>query len=308
MWAASLARFFEYAGATGFFGTALFCLILLPPHGEASAGTLRWPKPLLITSSLLLFLGALLSLAAQAATMNGISLDKLDIPSVSVVLTDTQWGQAIAVRIALSLIAVVAAFSLRAAAAMWWVSCWLGVLILASFAWTGHGASTEGAGGLVHLLADIAHLIAAGMWLGALAAFLALLGLPKAGDGEQQLALYNALTNFSGIGSALVAVLVVSGLINSYFLIGLDHFSRLFTSVYSGLLMIKIVLFAVMVGLAAGNRFRLTPALELALGDEIRVSKALGDLKRSILIEFMAGLVVLAVVGVIGMLEPLTAE
>lgn len=308
MWAASLARFLEYSGATGLFGLALFYLTLLPPRGEASANQLGWPKRLLIASSVLLLVGTLLSLVAQAATMNGITLDKLDVPSVTVVVSDTQWGHAIAVRLGLSLAAILAAFILKPSALMWWITCILGAVILASFAWTGHGASTEGPGGLVHLLADIAHLVAAGIWLGALAAFVALLCLPKSDHAVQQEALHAALKNFSGIGSALVAVLVVTGLINSYFLVGVDHLSDLLASPYSLLLIIKLVIFAGMLGLAAKNRFRLTPGLATALNDRSSLAHALSRLRRSILIESLAGVAVLALVGVIGMMEPLTAQ
>lgn len=308
MWAATLARFFEYAGATGLFGTALFYLALLPPQGNASAGKLGWPKPLLIVSGLCLVLGTALSLAAQAATMNGIDLDKLDWPSVSVVLSDTQWGHAIAVRLVLSLVALLIAIVLKPSGLLWRTACALGAVILASFAWTGHGASTEGVGSLVHLLADIAHLIAAGVWLGALAAFLALLCLPKTDGCEQQMVLFKALKNFSGLGSTLVAVLVVSGLINSYFLVGFDHLTGLFASPYSILLLIKLAIFILMLGLAAKNRFYLTPALGHALEGNAALAEALSKLKRSVLIESLAGLAVLGLVSAIGMLEPLIAE
>lgn len=306
MWAAGIARFVQYAGATGLFGAALFYLTLLPPDGNTSAGVLRWPKPLLVGSSLLLFSGALLSLAAQAATMNGITLDKLDIPSVSVVLTDTQWGHAIAARIALSFVTLLTVIIMKPSHRLWQVTCLLGAVLLASFAWTGHGASTEGAGGLVHLIADIAHMIAAGVWLGALAAFLALLCLPKAQDLEQQTALFNALKNFSGTGSALVAVLVISGLINSYFLIGISHIGQIFQSAYSILLTIKMIVFAAMLALAGLNRFRLTPELETSL-EANDTTGAIKALRRSLMLETLAGLAVLALVAAFGMMEPPSA-
>ena len=39
---------------------------------------------------------------------------------------------------------------------------------LASLAWSGHGAASEGFRGTVHLVADIVHLLAAGVWVGPL--------------------------------------------------------------------------------------------------------------------------------------------
>ena len=40
--------------------------------------------------------------------------------------------------------------------------------ILATMAWMGHAAATPGVDGYMHLGADVAHLLAAGAWLGAL--------------------------------------------------------------------------------------------------------------------------------------------
>lgn len=308
MWLAGLARFLEYAGAAGLFGGALLYLMLLPSKGKASASQLGWPKPLLIGSSLLLLVGTLLSLAAQTATMNGINIDKLDVASLAIVLTDTRWGHAISARIVLSLVAVLIVNLGQPSRGLWKITCVLSVILLSSFAWTGHGASTPGTGGLVHLVADIAHVIAAGLWLGALGAFLALLFSAGSQDLDQQAALLNALKTFSGIGSALVATLIVSGLINSYFLIGISHVPELLASPYSRLLVIKLILFGMMLGLAAWNRFRLTPALATALENGQALHQTLGDLRRSLVLESLAGAAVLALVGVIGMMEPPTAQ
>ena len=50
----------------------------------------------------------------------------------------------------------------------------------------------------------------AGVWIGALVAFLALLIAASRGVGEQLQALHRALHGFSGIGSGVVAVLVAT--------------------------------------------------------------------------------------------------
>src|SRR3546814_563986 len=51
-------------------------------------------------------------------------------------------------------------------------------IALATLAWTGHGAADEGLLGWVHLGADITHLLAAGIWVGALAALCLLIFRP----------------------------------------------------------------------------------------------------------------------------------
>ncbi len=114
------------------------------------------------------------------------------------------------------------------------------------------------------------------------------------------------LHGFSGIGSALVAVLVATGLVNSWFLVGLDHVRDLLSSTYGILLVLKIAAFTVMLALAASNRVRLTPDLRRAL-DGGSTEVAIAALRRSVAIEAAAGGLVLALVAVLGTLAPPSA-
>jgi putative copper resistance protein D len=58
-----------------------------------------------------------------------------------------------------------------------------------------------------------------------------------------------------------------------------------------------------MLGLAAANRFRLTPALERVIGTGDTKS-AIGALRKSLAIETGAAIAILALVGWLGTLEP----
>jgi len=158
----------------------------------------------------------------------------------------------------------------------------------------GHGAATEGPWGLVHLSSDVIHTWAAGIWIGALVVFLAL--LTSAPHLANQQALYRALHGFSGIGSALVAVLVATGLVNSWFVIGLASIPRLWATAYGQLLTIKVALFLVMVGLAAANRFFLTPQLGAAMDAGSSSEPAVGALRRSLAMETGLSILVLGLV------------
>lgn len=89
--------------------------------------------------------------------------------------------------------------------------------------------ATEGPLGRLHLVSDILHALAAAVWIGALAAFYGLLAARPTGLAARQ-SVHRALHEFSGIGSALVAVLVVTGVINSWILVGPDHVSALWTT------------------------------------------------------------------------------
>jgi putative copper resistance protein D len=117
----------------------------------------------------------------------------------------------------------------------------------------------------LHLVRDILHALAAALWIGALTALFGLLAAPPTGRAACQ-SVHRALPGFSGIGSVLVAVLVVIGVINSWILVGPDHALALWTTSYGRLLSLKLVLIAAMLGFAAANRFRHTPAPGPILG------------------------------------------
>ncbi|HWU49927.1 MAG TPA: copper homeostasis membrane protein CopD [Asticcacaulis sp.] len=299
---ADLARLLQYAGAVILFGTALFNLISLPRSGEASASRQDWPGPLFLGASVALLCGAVGSLLAQSATMNGLALSKLDWPAVRIVLFDTRWGHAIALRIALGLAASLLALR-RPRHSDFIIQSMLGLIALASFAFTGHGSADDGLSGDIHLVNDMIHSVAAGVWLGALVGFYALLRAPKTSDEPHRSAVARALTDFSATGTLMVALLVATGLINSGFLIGLAGLPGLLTSAYGVLLAAKLVLFAGMLALAARNRFRLTPALHNASDPQAQAA-AISALRRSVTAETFAGLIILLLVAIFGMLEP----
>ncbi len=107
-----------------------------------------------------------------------------------------------------------------------------------------------------------------------------------------------AADRFSIMGIASVAILSASGVVNACILVG--SFSALVGTDYGRLLLLKLVLFAVMLALAAANRLRLTPRLALP------GSGALRQLTRNSGIEFVLGLAVLAIVAMLGTMHPAT--
>lgn len=110
-----------------------------------------------------------------------------------------------------------------------------------------------------------------------------------------------ALAAFSGVGPALVAVLVATGLVNGWLLVGWGPLAALAGSPYVRLLAIKLVLFAGMLALAALNRLRLTAAVAR------EAEAALPALRASLAIETALGLAVLAVVAALGVTAPPTS-
>lgn len=184
----------------------------------------------------------------------------------------------------------------------------LGAAACVSLGWMGHGGATEGPGGPVHLVNNIAHSLAAAVWLGALAAFLILLWPSAPAAPERSRALLGALHGFSGIGTALVGTLVLTGLVNSWFLVGIDRLAGLWATTYGWLLIAKLGIFVLMLALAAANRFRLTPALRTALNADSPPTQAMAKLKSSLVLEAAGGVGILVLVAWLGTLAPVSAQ
>jgi putative copper resistance protein D len=154
--------------------------------------------------------------------------------------------------------------------------------------------------GTVHLTADIVHLFAAGIWVGAL---VALLWQLIAADRDSAAASHSVLAGFATFGTGSVALVLVSGLINSWLLVGPAKLLSLGETLYGRLLLIKLGLFGGMLVLAALNRFRLTPDLEVALTNG-NIGVATQRLRVSLALETLAAVAILGLVAWLGMLEP----
>jgi putative copper resistance protein D len=296
-------RWVQMTGAMILFGSSLFFLYALPRSGAGSAASLRWPRPVLIASAVLALGACALGLLAQTAVLAGSLQDALTPESLGAV-TDMNFGRSGLARAAAAAVLLIGLPLVRPGRGAWAFAAIGGGVICASFAWTGHGAATAGGAHLLHLSSDIVHTLAAGVWIGALVAFLILLLTDRPQDADGRRSLHAALHGFSGVGSALVAVLVATGLVNSWFVVGLAGLPRLLTTLYGQLLLLKLVLFGVMVLLAAANRFRLTPRLGEALAAYSQAGGAVAALRRSLAWETGFSLAVLALVAWFGMLAP----
>jgi putative copper resistance protein D len=111
------------------------------------------------------------------------------------------------------------------------------------------------------------------------------------------------LAGFATIGTMMVAAVTATGLVNGFFLVGVANIATLPQSRYGQLLILKLVLFAGMLLLAANNRFRLTPALEVGIRRG-PTDGAVARLRRSLWLEIGAAVTILAVIAWIGILAP----
>jgi hypothetical protein len=138
---------------------------------------------------------------------------------------------------------------------------------------------------------------------GALLAFAFLLGRRKQ-PAEGLRVAHGALHRFSTVGTVLVATLIVTGLINSWFLVGPENVESLLTTDYGLLLSLKLTFFAAMLGLAGTNRFRLMPRLAAVLDSPGASPTVLRALRCSFVLEAMIGFSVLGAIAWFGTLPP----
>lgn len=295
------ARFLHYAAATALFGAALFPLYgFVPGRGEASVEQLT--RTVRRVSAAAALATALAWFLLSSAGMSGELSGAVDLETLWFVASSTAFGHVTIARL------------LAAAAAVWAatrpagdrLNATIAGLLLASIALTGHTQVEKGLAGLVHVVADAAHLLGAGAWLGALAPLLALAAIDPQKARARGVDIGVVLANFSGVGVAAVAALVATGLINSWFLVG-PHPLRLVSTPYGRVLLVKLLLFAGMLGLAAANRVWITVALNIALPTD-QTRPWLRRLRRHIAAEQALGLLVLAAVGYLGTLEPAIGE
>lgn len=290
-------RFALYANMMALFGWQLFALYGI--RNQASGPSRR--QLLLLT--LLAALLAVAGLLAMTASMSGVAIIDVDRASIAAMVLETPMGLAWQLRM-LALAAIAALATARHSLARV-ASVAFAAAALASLAWTGHGAAGEATTGRVQLVADIVHLLAAGAWAGALVA----LGLMLAHDQSRLTpadftSMHHALDGFATAGTMFVALLIITGFINTWILVGPAGVGLVGSDLYVQLLAIKLALFAAMLGLAAMNRFRLTPALACDLEAGSVPPGAVRALRRSIAVEVGLAASVLAIVAWLGTLVP----
>lgn len=278
-------------------------LMLGVPALSAGAGAppARWARPLVAAAALITAVAAAAALVAQTAVMAGSWSEAVKPDSLSMVAAQTGLGLSMVIRSAVALLALALVVILPPGRASRAALATTGAVAAASFAWSGHAGSAEGPGATLHLGADVVHAVAAAFWLGALAA-LGLTCLRR--DSAQDPAVHRAFRAFSGPGTIAVVALTVTGLINAGFLVGPERVGDLMTTGYGRLLVLKIALFAVMLALAASNRWRLTPALGAAQAAGGDAGPAFRRLGTSVAAEAAVGLALLAVVALLGVQPP----
>jgi copper resistance protein D len=241
-------------------------------------------------------------LLLEAAAMSGLALrEAITADVLSTVVNETQFGLVFEIRSVLAII-LAACLAYHRLPLARWLALASALGLVAAIAWTGHAGSTPGEMGLLHLTADTLHLIAAAAWTGSLVPFALLLAAARHYPCEASARLArDATQRFSTLGIASVAILLGSGIVNAWILVG--SIDGLIATQYGGLLILKIALFAAMLAFAAVNRFWLTPRLASPVGNAAQ-PQALRRLTRNSMIEIALALMIFAIVGMLGTLHP----
>jgi len=198
---------------------------------------------------------ALLWFCLEVASMSGLPLkNAFSATAWPTILFETRFGRVWQLRLgliaALFVLVATALGKIKARRSLAPALCLLSVVLLGSLAWISHAATAS-----VHplgLLGDMLHLCAAGGWIGGLVpltVFLVHVRSPFS-LGETVAPVVNC---FSTLSLYCVSVLVVSGISNSWLLVGSIY--ALFTTLYGRLLLFKLTVFAILISFGIRNRF-----------------------------------------------------
>jgi putative copper export protein len=265
-------RALSFVAIFGATGAAVF-LWLFGRHLEASLEPIRNLARSGAIAAMLLSVSYYVLIPARMAGSFGATFD----PSLEALLSESNVGPAHAVRLAgLGLLTV----SLDEQTRLKIAGSLIGVaLALLSFVLTGHTAIHESRWALAPLL--LVHLGVAAFWFGALWP----LAIVASREPIERTAA--VVTRFSVLAVRTVPLILVCGAAMA--LLFIRSFDELFTG-YGAMIMLKTVVFALLIGLAALNRQRFGPAIAAAR------HAALAGFKRVVKAEWvlLAGVVIVS--------------
>ncbi len=294
-----VARFVHYASVIALTGDLCFAALIAPTRWRDAA----WRRVAWAALPVIALSGALWFVAEAARMSDTPMADALRPQLLSTVLWHTQFGPVFALRLGLCVLLALTLF--RRTRPARWIVLVLSALLLASLAWVGHAVGETGRDHLIHLAADVMHLLAAGAWLGGLPMLALLLHRASAAASAEAHGIAREATRrFSVMGLIAVATLLATGTVNTWYLAG--SLAALIGTDYGRWLLLKIALFAAMVTTAAVNRRVLTPRLARESNDPgpSGARMAMLALRRNSLVEAALGLAVIAIVAWLGSAVP----
>jgi putative copper resistance protein D len=299
-----IARTAHIAATVLLAGTFTFELITLGPARQAGSDDFLEIERRLLRLARWSLVAALLSglfwFWLEVANMSGLpAMRAFSTTAWQMVLFETKFGHAWQLRLGLIVLAfALVAFSLgqvQTRHALIMAVFLISIVLLVSLTWISHAAAARVQP--LGLLGDALHLCAASVWIGGLLPLAIFLTRTRASLSLAERALL-VLSRFSTLSLTCVGVLILSGISNSWLLVGSIH--ALLTTRYGWLLLAKLAAFGVLVGLGARNRF-------IIKTKQTRVSETadlLAQLRRNVIRETCLGLAVVTIVACLGVTPP----
>lgn len=289
-------RLLHYALLLGLFGLTAFRALGL--RKLALAPDVGWGVAVFGFALMAPLVSATLMLVSIAEMM-GQPLSMLDWASVEAMLLSTSMGWAFIVRIAMLSLAALAILT-RAQRGLTRAALFYGLALL-THPWSGHVAATEGTLGLLHRMNDGLHLLAAGLWIGAIGWFLHLIiAAHRNPDEIVPEPILDAFHRFAPLGITLVTVVAVTGLINSHLIFGLGNGVQVLKTEYGFLLAAKNILVVLMLLFAARNA-----SIGRQRTGTNPTATILPALRASLAAELLLAAGVLAIVAFVGLASPM---
>jgi putative copper export protein/mono/diheme cytochrome c family protein len=273
------------------FGVLVFLSVVAPRalvEAEAAGAPVRLRLVRIARDSAALALVSGLGwLAIQTAVIAGTDNIGMTLHALPLIALHTQFGKFLLLRFALLVMVLPLVGRRRTGFA---IAIVLAGAALAVQAAIGHAGAIGGRVGAALVGSEALHLLAAGAWLGGLLPLLVVVGLLP------QRAAVTACRGFSAVGLPAVLVLAVTALAQGSHLVG--GLPGLLGTGYGRVAVLKLVLFPILVMLAALNRFALTARLADAR------SQTRGQMRLSIATEATLGALVVIAAGFLASQTP----
>ena len=284
--------------------------ILLPQADGSLRHIIRRSGLVLMSGGVIFLLTEVLWLWGKTAAFVGVPMSEAASWSAfTAVLTTTRLGEWWIVRAlsALALLVLAAPWLRRGLLAGRGLAAWAiglavsGGAILASIAATGH-AQAVSQGVLLAEAIDWVHLAATVAWIGGLIHLLLVLGMARKRWPDSGEFISRLTGRFSKMALYCVLALVVTGIYNTW--LHVPSWSSFVSSDYGRVLSAKLVLVLVVLAMAAVNRQRVLPALQVFARIPKQILATIQRLQRLIRAEVLIGVLILAAVALLTNLPP----
>jgi copper transport protein len=303
-----VGKWFVFLAAAALTGSGLFVLAVWGPAlREVSAKDnteFDAPWPRLITLALvMLVVGNVVALLTHVGQVSGGEIAAPWSNATGSVLFNTRYGALWIVRLALAF-ALAALLPNASSNRDRWIAFGLAALLLLTISLGSHSAAQPRP--LIPVAADWIHLLAASVWVGGLAHFVAGMWAARQFEpGFRTRLTARLIPRFSALALISVGVLTLTGLYSAVIHIG--SFDALNNTIYGRTLIVKLIIVLPMLALGAVNLLGITPAMKKAAADPAGFGNPPGLVTRFrnlITSEITLGVVLFLSVGVLTAIPP----